>query len=150
MADLYIPFAKPSYTVNSNTYIPNISGVVAVTDANDITALRALGFTDPPPFISGRTAPGKTYSQNLPSVAGLGAPLLTINVNPMRKHVFVENQSANDLTLVGDAGNETEVWHRKLTGVGANQQGAEWSSNVFYGRVRVFGPNGSQVSAAEF
>lgn len=93
---------------------------------------------------------GTSFSINLPALNTLGTLLLTIPANPNRAFAFVENQSAGDLTLVGDVGDGTQVWYRKLTGVGANLQGADWGRSDFFGRVRVYGTAGVQVSAGEF
>jgi hypothetical protein len=109
----------------------------------------AVGPTNPLPVRSAGST-GTTFSQNLPALNTLGTLLLTIPANPARAFAFVENQSAGTLTLVGDKGDDTQVWHRKLTGVGANAQGADWSSAVFFGRIRVYGAAGAQVSAGEF
>jgi hypothetical protein len=122
----------------------------------------AVSGTNPPPVTGAltdtqlRAAPlpvrsaGSTFSQNLPAAGTLGTLLLTIPANSSRAFAFVENQSAGNLTLVGNKGDDTQVWHRKLTGVGTNAQGADRSSAVFFGRIRVYGAAGAQVSVGEF
>jgi hypothetical protein len=92
---------------------------------------------------------GRSFSANLPDLTGQTA-LVTIPVNVSRAHIWVENQSAGDLVVVGDVGDGREAWARILTGVGAGKQGADWSSDSFLGRLRVYGASGAQVSAGEF
>ncbi len=95
---------------------------------------------------------GVSYSVNLPTVAEILAAgnvlLATAPRNPQRTQISVENQSAATLILVCDRGDDTGIWQRLLTGVGAGQQGADWTS-PFIGRVRVYGATGARVSVVE-
>ena len=76
-----------------------------------------------------------------------GTPLVTIPATAGRAYVEVQNQSANQLQLVRDDGNGNNVTSILLAGTGAGQQGGGWSSSTFKGRVRVYGPAGSQIAA---
>jgi hypothetical protein len=132
--------------------VPEVGGA-AVSGSNPLPVTGVLTDTQlraaPLPVRSAGST-GTSFAENLPAVGTLGTLLLTIPANAARAFAFVENQSAGNLTLVGDKGDDTQVWHRKLTGVGANAQGADWSSAVFFGRIRVYGAAGAQVSAGEF
>ena len=79
-----------------------------------------------------------------------GTPLLTVPVNPFRKKIEIENQSAADIQVVRDdgaGGNPSSVTLDPARQAGA--QGGSWSSISFKGRLRVYAPVGSQISAFE-
>jgi hypothetical protein len=88
---------------------------------------------------------GTDFSANAAAVSG--TPLVTIPQTASRAYVEVQNQSANQLQLVRDDGNGNNQTSILLSGVGAGQQGGGWSSSTFKGRVRVYGPAGSQIAA---
>lgn len=91
------------------------------------------------------------YSANPPAIPPDNSPttplLLTIPANATRSSVEIQNQSAAQLQLVRDDGAGNQITSIILTGVGAGQQGGGWSSVDFKGRIRVYGPLGSQVGA---
>lgn len=104
-----------------------------------------IGASNPLPVVQGGST-GTDFSVNAAAVSG--APLLTIPTTPGRAYVEVQNQSAATLQLVRDDGagnNQTSILI--APGAGAGQQGGGWSSATFKGRVRVYGPVGSQISA---
>jgi len=91
---------------------------------------------------------GTDYSANAATVPIAGYMLLqTIPATPGRAYVEVQNQSANTIQVVRDDGNGGNLTSILLTGVGAGQQGAGTSSDTFKGRLRIYGPAGSQIAA---
>ena len=88
---------------------------------------------------------GTDFSANPAAVSG--TPLVTIPASSGRAYVEVQNQSANQLQLVRDDGAGNNVTTILLASTGAGQQGGGWSSSTFKGRVRVYGPAGSQIAA---
>jgi len=104
-----------------------------------------LGTPDNPFTFAPNGSTGTDYSANPAAVSG--TPLVTIPATATRAYVEVQNQSANQQQLVRDDGNGNNQTSILLSGVGAGQQGGGWSSSTFKGRVRVYGPAGSQVSA---
>jgi hypothetical protein len=94
---------------------------------------------------------GDSYSVAQPAVGTLGTLLATIPANPRRALVEVQNQSASPLTVVMDEGDEIAVRTYLLTGVGADEQGADWATSLFTGRIRIYGPSaGLRFLAVEF
>lgn len=89
---------------------------------------------------------GTDFSANAAGVSG--SPLVTIGAASGRAFIEVQNQSINQLQLVRDDGagnNQTSIILAPAASPGA--QGGGWSSATFKGRVRVYGPAGSQVGA---
>lgn len=94
---------------------------------------------------------GENYSANPATIPMATFVLLTtIPSTPGRTSVEVQNQSASVLQVVRDdgAGNAT-VTTLLASGGSAGTPGALWFSLTFKGRVRVYGPAGSQVSACQ-
>lgn len=95
-----------------------------------------------------RGSTGADFSVNAAAVPVPGYVLLqTIPATPTRAFVEVQNQSANTIQVVRDDGAGNNVTTVLLAGTGAGQQGGGWSSSTFEGRVRVYGPTGSQIAA---
>lgn len=91
---------------------------------------------------------GVDYSANPAAVPIAGYVLLsTIPATPARSYVEVQNQSPNTIQVVRDDGAGNNLTSILLTGVGPGQQGGGWPSDTFKGRVRVYGPAGSQIAA---
>lgn len=132
--------------VTFGTVIDAAGNTVAKTALSDGNGTPYSGSNPVPTARAGST--GLDHSVNAAAVPG-GAPLLTIPANPGRAFVEVQNQSGNTLQLVRDDGAGNNSTSILLTGVGAGQQGAGWSSQTFRGRVRVYGPAGSQVAACQ-
>ena len=94
---------------------------------------------------------GANYSVNPAAIPIATYVLLTtIPANPQRVSVEVQNQSASTIQVVrDDGGGQEQVTTLLAPGGGAGSQGATWHSLTFKGRVRVYGPTGSQVSACQ-
>ena len=94
---------------------------------------------------------GTDYSANAASVPIATYVLLaTVPANPQRNVVEVQNQSATTIQVVKDDGSGNAATSILLaSGGAANTQGGSWSSLTFTGRVRVYGPSGSQVSVSQ-
>ena len=76
--------------------------------------------------------------------------LATVPATPSRAAVEVQNQSATTVQVVKDDGADNELTTILLASGGAvNTQGGSWMSLTFKGRVRVYGPTGSQVSVSQ-
>jgi hypothetical protein len=92
---------------------------------------------------------GTDYSVNAATIPMAGLVLLvTIPATATRAYIEIQNQSAAQLQMVRDDGagaNQTSIL--LASGGAAGAQGAGWSSATFKGRVRVYGPSGSQTSA---
>lgn len=84
------------------------------------------------------------------AVGTLGTLLAVVEAKDRRPAVFIQNQSAGDLVVVLYGPDGSIVGQPILTGVGANQQGADWCSaigeSVFVGRVEVYGANGAALT----
>lgn len=94
---------------------------------------------------------GTDYSANAAAVPIATYVLLaTIPANPQRYVVEVQNQSAALIQVVKDDGSDNNKTSFLLaSGGAAGTQGGAWSSLTFRGRVRVYGPTGSQVAVAQ-
>lgn len=94
---------------------------------------------------------GANFSANASAIPVAGFALLTtVPANPQRVSVEVQNQSASVIQVVRDDGADNErVTTLLATGGSAGTPGAQWFSLTFKGRVRVYGPAGSQVSACQ-
>lgn len=103
--------------------------------------------TNPQPVVSGGST-GFDYSANAATIPIGGYTLLaTIPATPNRAYCEVQNQSAGTLQVVRDDGagnNQTSIL--LASGGGAGQQGGDWSSTTFKGRIRVYGAGGAQVA----
>ncbi len=134
LSQAYIPVLATSDNARlrfSTTWVGEIAPIVPI---------HFLSFPVAPMIwaVSGSIAGGTglDYSANAPAVA---AQLLsTVPLNLSRSYVEVQNQSANPIQVVlDDLAN-----HRTIIllspGIGANSQGANWTSATFKGRVRVF------------
>ena len=82
----------------------------------------------------------------------LSAPnvlLQTIPLNPARCSVEVQNQSAVTIYVIRDDGNSNSTASTIALGSGGTvgSQGSSWSSVVFKGRLTIWGPTGSTISA---
>lgn len=75
--------------------------------------------------------------------------LSTSNANTARLAIEAQNQSASMLQLVRDDGLENNISSILLASTGAAAPGGGWSSTTFKGRVRIFGPAGSNHSLFE-
>ena len=100
-------------------------------------------------YISFSGSFGIDHSANAPSLGGLNL-LSTINANRQRNVVGVQNQSTATLTLARDDGAGANLTVLILSpAASAGAQGADWSSQTFKGRLRVYGTAGSQIAAWE-
>lgn len=92
-----------------------------------------------------------TYSANPPAIPIATYVLLaTVPANPQRAGVEVQNQSAATIQLVRDDGSpNAQVSILLASGGAAGVAGSSWFSDVFQGRVLIYGPSGSQIAAWE-
>lgn len=99
--------------------------------------------------ISGAGSTGTDWSANSISVAA--HLLLTIPVNANRNFVGVQNQSGEQIQVVRDKGDGTQLTILLLESGGANNTGGgEWGSTTFKGRLRVYSATSTdQVGAYE-
>ncbi|MCJ2019463.1 hypothetical protein MKK84_18810 [Methylobacterium sp. E-065] len=121
------------------------SAAIVISASNGAKIARVEApLTDPLPMLTAGST-GADFSAN--SAAVSGTLLQSIPTTANRAYVEVQNQSANQLQLVRDDGAGNNVTTILLAGTGAGQQGGGWSSSTFKGRVRVYGPTGSQIAA---
>lgn len=103
-------------------------------------------------YVSFSGTTGKDQSINaasVPSDAGW-ALLKTIAVSLRRNCVEAQNQSTNLVQLVRDDGAGNEITSLFLAPAATSPgQGGGWVSQTFKGRLRLYGPSGSQVAAYE-
>ena len=93
---------------------------------------------------------GVDYSANAATIPQAGFVLLaTVPVACFRNSIEIQNQSAGTIQVVRDAGNGTQLTSMLLTGSGTNQQGGDWLSTTFKGRILVYGASGAQVGIAQ-
>jgi hypothetical protein len=92
---------------------------------------------------------GTDYSANAASIPMAGFVLLaTIPVTSTRAAAEVQNQSAALIQVVRDDGTGANQTSQLLASGGSvGSAGGGWSSTTFKGRIRVYGPTGSQVAA---
>lgn len=132
----YIPVLAPQ---------PPILEITSNSAATATVSIQLLNFPVPAAVwlsqaaqsVSGGST-GKDYSANKPAAAA--SLLATVPVNSSRASIEVQNQSAEQIQVVLDdgAGNE-ESFILLLGGAAAGQQGGDWRSTTFKGRVRVYG-----------
>lgn len=92
---------------------------------------------------------GTDGSLNAAAVPIGGYSLLgTIGLAPRRNCIEVQNQSTQQIQLVRDdgaGGNQTSLILAGAAAAGG--QGGSWQSYTFKGRLRIYGPSGSQQVA---
>lgn len=133
-----------SGAVNINAGTVEVGNVALNAGTADVGTIHVAGTAD----VQFGGSVGTDHSANA-GAAG-GTQLTTVAVNPTRNGIGVQNQSAAQIMLVRDdgAGNNTTLLY--LTGASAaGQQGADWYSQTFKGRLRIYGAAGSQVACYE-
>jgi hypothetical protein len=100
-------------------------------------------------WVSQSGTPGIDHSANGPGLPG-STLLFTIPANKQRNNVGMQNQSTSVLSVCRDDGTGANLTVLILSAASAaGAQGADWSSQTFKGRLRVYGVAGSQVAAYE-
>ncbi|HEY0182348.1 MAG TPA: hypothetical protein VGC09_06015 [Rhodopila sp.] len=92
---------------------------------------------------------GTDYSVAAPAVPldGTFELLATIPLNLSRAYCIVQNQSADTLQIVADDGTGANQTTFLLASGGAGNQGGAIDMSNEKGRIRIYGPPGSQVAA---
>ena len=100
----------------------------------------------PGAFVSFSGSAGTSLSANMPqTLPPTGMVLLATTTNPRRNSIEVQNQSAATISVALDNNTGGLIDFMLLGSAGAGAGGGDWQSMTFKGRVRVYGPAGSQV-----
>lgn len=95
---------------------------------------------------------GVDHSANASTVPISGyALLITVAANTRRNFMEVQNQSTDLIQLVRDDGLNNNITTILLSGApSSGAQGANWTSDTFKGRLRIYAPNSTdQVACYE-
>lgn len=134
---------------DTQVYVTQLSSGVAIDNTSVVTGVGVVNRQRVTTVSSGSA--GTDHSAAQPTFPPAGLTLLaTIAANTSRNLIGVQCQDANQMQLWRDDGNGNNLTLILLESGGSTATGGGfYTSTTFFGRVRVYGQAGQQVSAYE-